>query len=150
MSDSLGKPMSEFPALLNTVYCQPTKPMLIPPPTLPHGAIKFHSMNDHPLSVLYIIKKNVFCIYNNLQLEATFLTQLLLQTSQLFKGTVARDFCFKLRLWGVRLGPTDVTHPLLTAVYCPFNLLQSFKEGTHCSKTDGILLKDTHALSVLV
>ena len=32
------------------------------------------------------------------------------------KGTVARDFCFKLRLWGVRLGPTDVTHPLLRSV----------------------------------
>ena len=30
------------------------------------------------------------------------------------KGTVARDFYCKLRLWGVRLGPTDVTHPLLT------------------------------------
>ena len=28
-----------------------------------------------------------------------------------------------LRLWGLRLGPTDVTHPLLTSVHCPFNLL---------------------------
>ena len=58
------------------------------------------------------------------------------------KGTVARDFCCKLRLWGVR-GPTDVTHPLLTSVHCPFNVLRAFK----VSKTDGILLKDTHALS---
>ena len=31
--------------------------------------------------------------------------------------------CFQLRLWGFRLGPTDVTHPLLTIMYCPFNLL---------------------------
>ena len=44
----------------------------------------------------------------------------------LFKGTIARDFCYKLRLWGCRLGPTDVTHPLLTSVHCPFNLLRSF------------------------
>ena len=29
----------------------------------------------------------------------------------------------------LRLGHTDVTHPLLTSVYCPFNLLRSFKEG---------------------
>ena len=32
-------------------------------------------------------------------------------SSMLVKGTVAQDFCFKLRLWGFRLGPTDVTHP---------------------------------------
>ena len=68
----------------------------------------------------------------------------------LFKGTVARDFCIKLRLWGVRLGHTDVTHPLLTSVYCPFNLLRLFKEGTHWSKTDIILVSNTHTLCVRV
>ena len=30
---------------------------------------------------------------------------------------------FKLRLWGLRLGPSDVPHPLLTSVHSPFNLL---------------------------
>ena len=59
------------------------------------------------------------------------------------KGTVARDFCFWLRLWGFRLGPTDVTHPLLTF---NFNLLRLFKEGFHLSKTDFIILPDTHVL----
>ena len=63
------------------------------------------------------------------------------------KGTVARDFCIKLRLWGVRLGPTDGTHPLLTSVHCPFNLLRTFKEGVHRSKTDCILLTDTHVFA---
>ena len=45
-----------------------------------------------------------------------------------------------------------MTHRLLTSVHCSFNLLRTFKEGAHCSKTDDILLKDTHALikSVLV
>ena len=61
------------------------------------------------------------------------------------KGTVARDLCFNLRLWGFRLGPTDVTHTLLISVYCPFDLLR-FKEGVHQSKTDFILMSDTHAL----
>ena len=56
------------------------------------------------------------------------------------KGTVARDFCSQLRLWGFRIGHTDVTHPLLTSVHSPFNLLRTFKEGTHRSKTDCILL----------
>ena len=41
------------------------------------------------------------------------------------RGQKHRNF-FKLRLWGFRLGPTDVTHPLLTSVCCPFNFLQSF------------------------
>ena len=36
---------------------------------------------------------------------------------------------FKLRVRGCRLGPTDVRQPLLTSLYCPFNLLQSFKDG---------------------
>ena len=52
--------------------------------------------------------------------------------------------------WGFRLVPTDVPHPLLTSVYCPFNLLRSFKEGAHRSKTDFIILSDTHALHVRV
>ena len=39
------------------------------------------------------------------------------------KETVARDFCFELRLWGFRLGPTNVPHPLLTSVHYPFNML---------------------------
>ena len=56
----------------------------------------------------------------------------------------------KLRLWGFRGGPTDVAHPLLTSVYCPFNLLQSFKEGAHRSKTDIILVSDMNALRMRV
>ena len=35
---------------------------------------------------------------------------------------------FKLRLQGFRLGPTEMPHPLLTSVNCPFNLLRLFKE----------------------
>ena len=35
-----------------------------------------------------------------------------------FKETVARDFCYKLRLWGFESGHTGVTHPLLTSVHC--------------------------------
>ena len=35
-----------------------------------------------------------------------------------------------MRLWGSRLGCTDVLYPFLTSVYCPFNLLQSFKDTT--------------------
>ena len=41
---------------------------------------------------------------------------------------------------GLRLGPTDVPHPLLTSVHYPFNLLRSFKDGVHLSKTDFILV----------
>ena len=33
-------------------------------------------------------------------------------------------------------GPTDKPESLLTSVYCPFNLLQSCKDGVHQSKTD--------------
>ena len=73
-----------------------------------------------------------------------------LKSESTLKGTVARDFCFQLRLWGFRLGHTDVTHPLLTSVHCPFNLLRSFKEGAHRSKTDFIILSDTHALRMRV
>ena len=51
---------------------------------------------------------------------------------------------------GFRLGSTDVTHPLLTSVYCPFNLLRLFKEGAHRSKTYIIHVSDKHALRVLV
>ena len=43
---------------------------------------------------------------------------------------------FKLRLWGFRLGPADLPHPRLTSVLSPFNLLRSFKEDIHQSKTD--------------
>ena len=43
---------------------------------------------------------------------------------------------FLLRLWGFRLGPTDMAEPLLTAVNCPFNLLLSFKDNVHQSKMD--------------
>ena len=38
---------------------------------------------------------------------------------------------FKLRLWGDRLGPTDVPEPLFEILYSPFNLLQYFKDGVH-------------------
>ena len=41
---------------------------------------------------------------------------------------------------GLRLGPTDVPHPLLTSVHSPFNLLRSFKDDVHRSKTDYIIL----------
>ena len=51
---------------------------------------------------------------------------------------------FKLRLWGVWLGPTDVTHPLLTSVHCTFNLLRSFKDDVRRSRTYFIILSDTH------
>ena len=43
---------------------------------------------------------------------------------------------FKLRLWGARLGAKDVPHPLLTFLHSPFNLLRSFKDDIHRSKTD--------------
>ena len=45
---------------------------------------------------------------------------------------------------GYGIGPTDMPEPLLTAVNCPFNLLQSFKDGVHQSKTDFILVQDMH------
>ena len=44
---------------------------------------------------------------------------------------------------GKAIGPTDVTHPLLTYVYCAVNLLRLFKDGVHRSKTDLILIQ-TH------
>ena len=47
---------------------------------------------------------------------------------------------FKLRLWGGRLGPTDVLHPLLTSVHSPFNLLRSFKDDVRRSKMDFIIV----------
>ena len=50
------------------------------------------------------------------------------------KGTAAWEFFF-LNEWGFRLGLTDVLHPLLTSVYCPFNLLWAFQDGAHRSKT---------------
>ena len=31
---------------------------------------------------------------------------------------------FELRLWGLRLCPTDGPHPLLTSVYCPFKCMR--------------------------
>ena len=43
-----------------------------------------------------------------------------------------------------------MTHPLLRSAHCPFNLLRSFKEGAHRSKTDFIIVSDTHALRVRV
>ena len=54
--------------------------------------------------------------------------------------------CFKTETVGAQARSTDVTHPLLTSVHCPFSLLRSFKEGAHQSKTDFIILSDTHAL----
>ena len=49
---------------------------------------------------------------------------------------------FKLRLWGDRLGPTDVPEPLFELLYSPFNLLQYFKDVVHRSKIDDILVSD--------
>ena len=49
---------------------------------------------------------------------------------------------FKLRLWGIRLGPTDAPEPLFIFLDSPFNLLQYFKDGVHRSKTDIILVSD--------
>ena len=37
---------------------------------------------------------------------------------------------------GLRLGPTDVPHPLLTSVHYPLNLLRSFKDDVNQRKTD--------------
>ena len=37
---------------------------------------------------------------------------------------------------GFRLGRTDVPQPLLTSVYCPFNLLRSVEDDVRRSKTD--------------
>ena len=47
---------------------------------------------------------------------------------------------FQTETGGFRLGPTDVPHPLLTSVHSPFNLLRSFKDDVHRSKTDGIIM----------
>ena len=41
---------------------------------------------------------------------------------------------------GLRLGPTDVPHPLLASVHSPFNLLGSFKDNVNLSKTDCIIV----------
>ena len=46
---------------------------------------------------------------------------------------------FKLRLWGGRLGPTDVSDPNFIALRCPFNLLRIFRDGAHRSKTEFML-----------
>ena len=43
---------------------------------------------------------------------------------------------FKLRLWGDRLGPTDVSDPNFIVLRFPFNLLRTFKDGAHRSKTE--------------
>ena len=43
---------------------------------------------------------------------------------------------FQTETVGFRLGPSDVPHPLLTSVHSPFNLLRSFKDNVHRSKTD--------------
>ena len=37
---------------------------------------------------------------------------------------------------GLRLGPTDVPHPLLASVHYPFNLLRSFKDDVNQRKTN--------------
>ena len=42
----------------------------------------------------------------------------------------------------------SVPHPLLTSVHCPFNMLWSFKDDVHQSKTDLIILSDTHAFEL--
>ena len=43
---------------------------------------------------------------------------------------------FKLRLWGDRPGPTDVSDPNFIVLHCPFILLRIFKDGAHRSKTE--------------
>ena len=43
---------------------------------------------------------------------------------------------FKLRLWGDRLGPTDVSDPIFIVLRCPFNLLHISKDGAQRSKTE--------------
>ena len=43
------------------------------------------------------------------------------------RGSRLNDNFFLLRLYGFRQGPTDVTHPLLTPVYCPFNCYDHLK-----------------------
>ena len=47
-----------------------------------------------------------------------------------------RRIVFKLRLWGDRLGPTDVSDPNFIVLRCPFNFLCIFKDGAHRSKTE--------------
>ena len=42
------------------------------------------------------------------------------------------------------------SNSILLLWYCPFNLLRSFKDGAHQSKTYFIILSDTHALRVRV
>ena len=69
--------------------------------------------------LLHSILPNIFCLtYNDL------------------KGQCHKNFV----LTETRPYPTDMPEPLLTSVYCPFKLLQSFKDGVHLSKTDFILL----------
>ena len=47
-----------------------------------------------------------------------------------------------MRLWGDRLGPTDVPEPFFKFLYSTFNLLQYIKDGVHRSKLDNILFSD--------
>ena len=53
-----------------------------------------------------------------------------IQNNQLCKGTVAREL-FLLRLWGHRLGPTDVQKPLSKFLYSPFIGLPPNTKGNH-------------------
>ena len=46
---------------------------------------------------------------------------------------------FKLRLWGARLGTTEVLDPNFIVLRCPFNLLHIFKDDAHQSKTEFML-----------
>ena len=45
--------------------------------------------------------------------------------SMCLRDSVTR-IVFKLRLWGDRLGPTDVSDPNFIVLRCPFNLLRIF------------------------
>ena len=58
--------------------------------------------------------------------------------SMCLRDSVTR-IVFKLRLWGDRLGPTDVLDPNFIVLRCPFNLLCIFKDGVHLSKTEFML-----------
>ena len=58
-----------------------------------------------------------------------------------------RIFC-KHRLWGFRLGPTDVTHQLLTFVHCPFNLLRSLKDGIEVKRISSSYQSIRHTCDV--
>ena len=56
---------------------------------------------------------------------------------------------FKLRLWGGRLGPTDVSDPNFIALRCPFNLLRIFTEMAPIEVKQNSCWAPVHVLNYL-